>query len=167
MSVRLEWGRISVLHPDGRAISPVVGVAPVVVLSAVLGGLLLGIEPPPDPTPQYSYGTECHADGEGNTNDRPYVILTLEGGQIEVGEHFYIVDGDGNEVRWDAVWTTAGPLTAGDYAHVDGYGSDDALNPACEGEVYRFVHRPGDGESAVLAEIEVERPATGPAATHC
>lgn len=159
------------LRRDGRAISPVVGVALllalVVVLAAVLGGLVLGIESPPEPTPQYGYSTEYHADGEGNTNDRPYVVLTLEGGEIEVGEHFYIVDGSGNEVRWDAVWTTAGPLTAGDYAHVDGYGSDSALNPACEGETYRFIHRPGDGESATLATVEVERPAVGPATAHC
>jgi flagellin-like protein len=162
---------LGALRRDGRAISPVVGVALmlalVVVLAAVLGALLLGIEPPADPTPQYSYGTERHLDGEGNTNYRPYVILTLEGGRIEVGENFYIVDGDGHEVRWDAVWTTAGPLTAGDYAHIDGYGSDSDLNPACEGETYRFVHRPGDGESAVLATIEIEQPAVGPAAVHC
>jgi len=156
---------------DRRSISPVVGVALlvaiVVALAALLGGLLLGVESPPDPTPQYSYGTEYHLDGEGNTNDRPYVTLTLEGGSIEVGESFYLVDSDGNEVRWDAVWTTSGPLTAGDRAHIDGYGSDAALNPVCEGETYRFVHRPGDGESAVLAEIEIDRPATGPAAVHC
>jgi len=74
------------LHRDGRAVSPVVGVALVlalvVVLAAVLGGLLSGIEPPADPTPQHSYGTEYHADGAGNTNDRPYVVLTLEGGKV-------------------------------------------------------------------------------------
>lgn len=154
-----------------RGISPVVGVALmlalVVVLAAVLGGLLLGLEPPADPTPQYSYRTTYTADGEGNTDDRPYVTLTLEGGRIAVGEDFYIVDSSGNEVRWDAVWTTDGPLTAGDYAHIDGYGSDGALNHACEGETYQFVHRPGDGESAVLATISVDRPAVGPAATHC
>ena len=87
--------------------SPVVGVALllalVVVLAAVLGGLV-GIESPPEPTPQYGCSTEYHTDGEGNTDDRPYVVLTLEGGEIEVGGQFYIVDGSGNEVRWDAVW---------------------------------------------------------------
>jgi len=93
--------------------------------------------------------------------------LTLEGGQVEVGESFYITDSSGNEVRWDVVWTTAGPLTAGDYAHIDGYGSDSPLNPACEGETYRFVHRPGDAESAVLATVEIDQPAVGPAAVHC
>lgn len=156
---------------DCRAVSPVVGVvlmvALVVVLAAVLGGFVLGVEPPADPTPQYRYQTEYSLDGAGNTNDRPYVVLTLEGGAIEVGEDFYIVDGDGNEVRWDAVWTTSGTLTAGDYAHIDGFGSDSALNPVCEGETYRFVHRPGDGDNAVLAEIEVTQPAVGPAAVHC
>jgi len=159
------------LRRTRRAVSPVVGVALmlalVVVLAAVLGSLLLGIEPPADPTPQYSYGTKYHADGAGNTNDRPYVVLTLEGGEVEVGEDFYIVDSDGNEVRWDAVWTTSGPLTAGDHAHIDGFGSDAALNPVCEGETYRFIHRPGDGQSAVLATVEIDQPAVGPAAVHC
>jgi len=141
MPFPLERDRMSgFLHRDDRAISPVVGVALmlalVVVLAAVRGGLLLGIEPPADPTLQYSHGTEYHADSSGN------------------------------EERWDAVWTTAGPLTVGDDAHIDGYGSDSALNPACEGETYRFVHRPGDGESAVLATVEIDQPAVGPAAVH-
>ena len=161
---------LGALRRNRRAVSPVVGVALmlalVVVLAAVLGGLLLGVEPPADPTPQYSYQTEYHADGASNTNDRPYVVLTLEGGEIVVVEHFYIVDGDGNEVRWDAVWTTSGPLTAGDYAHIDGFGSDAALNPACEGQTYRFVHRPGDRASALLATVDVDQPAVGPAAVH-
>jgi flagellin-like protein len=110
-----------------RGISPVVGtalfLAIVVALVAVFGGLLLGIELPNDPPPQYRHQTTYIADGAGNTNDRPYVNITLSGGRIEPGEDFYIVDGDGNTVRWDAVWTTAGPLTAGDYAHIDGYGN--------------------------------------------
>jgi flagellin-like protein len=154
-----------------RGISPVVGtalfLAIVVALVAVFGGLLLGIELPNDPPPQYRYQTTYIADGAGNTNDRPYVNITLSGGRIEPGEDFYIVDSDGNTVRWDAVWTTAGPLTAGDYAHIDGYGSDKDLNHACEGEVYRMVHRPGDGESTVLIEVEITRPAVGNASSHC
>ena len=154
-----------------RGVSPVVGtallLAIVVALVAVFGGVLLGIEMPNDPAPQYTHQTTYVADGTGNTADRPYVNITLTGGQIEPGEDFYIVDADGNSVRWDAVWTTAGPLTAGDYAHIDGYGSDSALNPACEGEVYRMVHRPGDAQSATLIEVEIRRPATGAATTHC
>jgi flagellin-like protein len=160
-----------VLVRNRRGVSPAVGVvlivAVVVILAAVLGALALGFETPDEPYPQYSYRSTYVDDGEGNTNDRPFVRLTLSGGRIEVGEHFYVRDGDGNEVRWDVVWTTEGPLTAGDYAHVDGYGSDAALNAACEGAVYRFVHRPGDGESVVLATIRIERPAVGPAAAHC
>ena len=142
-------------------------VALVVLLALVFATLAFGIDMPSDPHPQYSYRTAYVADGEGNTNDRPFVNLTLSGGRIEVGEDFYIVDSDGNEVRWDAVWTTSGPLTAGDHAHIDGYGSDDALNRACEGEVYRFVHRPNAEESAVLATIRIERQAVGSAADHC
>jgi len=154
-----------------RAISPVVGtallLAIVVAAVAVFGGLLLGIELPNDPAPQYRHQTDYVADGAGNTADRPYVNVTLTGGRIEPGEDFYIVDGDGNAVRWDQVWTTAGPLTAGDYAHIDGFGSDSALNPACEGEVYRMVHRPGDGESATLLTVEIPTEAVGPAASYC
>jgi FlaG/FlaF family flagellin (archaellin) len=142
-------------------------VAIVVALAAVLGALALGFETPDEPYPQYGYRTAYAADGEGNTNYRPFVELRLTGGRIEVGTDFYIVDGDGNEVRWDAVWTTEGPLTAGDYAHIDGYGSDSALNHACEGEVYRFVHRPGDGETMVLATVEIDRPPVGNATSHC
>lgn len=139
----------------------------VVLLAGVLGTLALGFEQPNDPPPQYGYETTYAADGAGNTDNRPYVELTLSAGRIEVGQDFYVVDSDGNEVRWDAIWTTDGPLTAGDQAHIDGFGSDVALNPACEGEVYRFIHRPGDGESTTLARIEVDRPAVGPATTHC
>jgi flagellin-like protein len=156
---------------DRRGVSPAVGVVLMIVivvaLAAVLGALALGFETPDEPYPQYGYRTAYTPDGEGNKNDRPYVTITLSGGKIEVGEDFYIVDGDGNEVRWDVVWTTSGPLTAGDRAHIDGYGSDNSLSPACEGEVYRFVHRPGDGETMVLATIEIDRPPVGNATSHC
>jgi flagellin-like protein len=159
------------LRRSRRGISPVVGtallLAIVVALVAVFGGVLLGIEMPNDPAPQYSHQTAYVADGEGNTANRPYVNITLTGGRIEPGEDFYIVDSDGNSVRWDVVWTTSGPLVAGDYAHIDGFDSDGALNPACEGEIYRMVRRPGDGQSSTLIEVEITRPATGPAATHC
>jgi flagellin-like protein len=159
------------LRLSRRGVSPLIGVvillAVVVLLAVVLGTLALGFDAPDDPYPQYGYRTAFVADGDGNTNDRPFVELRLTGGRIEVGSDFYVVDGDGNEVRWDVVWTTDGPLTAGDYAHIDGYGSDAALDPACEGTVYRFIHRPGDGESAVLATIRIDRPAVGPAAAHC
>jgi len=159
------------LRSSRRGISPVVGVALmlaiVVALVAVFGGLLLGIELPGEPSPQYRYQTEHVADGAGNTDSRPYVNITLTGGQIEPGEDFYVVDSDGNAVRWDTVWTTAGPLTAGDYAHIDGFGSDSALNPACEGEIYRMVHRPEDGQSSILIEVEIDQPAVGAAADKC
>ncbi|MFA1610245.1 type IV pilin [Halobellus rubicundus] len=154
-----------------RAVSPAIGtalmLAILVAIVAVFGGLLLGIEMPSEPTPQYRHQTEYVADGAGNTDDRPYVNITLTGGRIEPGEDFCVVDGDGNAVRWDQVWTTDGPLTAGDYAHIDGYGSDGALNHACEGEVYRMVHRPDDGQSATILEVEIDSPAVGPAASHC
>lgn len=136
-------------------------------LAVILGTLALGIEFPNDPAPQYGYETERVADGSGNTNYRPYVTVTLTEGRIEPGEDFYIVDSDGNQVRWDQVWTTSGPLTASDYAHIDGFGSDAALNPACEGEVYRMVHRPDDAQGSVLIEAEVTTPAIQNATVHC
>lgn len=156
---------------SSRGISPVVGVALlvaiVVILAGLFGGLVLGVEMPDDPPPQYGYDTAYAADGAGNTNHRPYVNITITQGRIEVGEDFYVVDSDGNEVRWDQVWTTSDTLVAGDYAQIDGYASDAALNHACEGEVYRFVHRPDTGRSTVLIEVRIGRPATGPAAVHC
>jgi hypothetical protein len=30
-----------------------------------------------------------------------------------------------------------------------------------------MVHRPGDGDSTVLVDVEITRPATGPATVHC
>jgi hypothetical protein len=78
-----------------RGVSPVVGVilivALVVLLALVLATLAFGIEMPSDPRPQCSYRTAYVADGEGNTNDRPFVNLTLSGGRVEVGEDLYIV----------------------------------------------------------------------------
>jgi flagellin-like protein len=161
----------SPLVSSRRGVSPVVGtvltLAIVVALAAILGVLALGFETPSDPSPQFSYEPSYVADGSGNTNHRPYVTVTLTGGRIEPGPEFYVVDGDGNQVRWDHIWTTSGPLTAGDYAHLDGYGSDAPLNPACEGEVYRMVHRPEAGDSSVILEIEITAPAVGAAASHC
>ena len=159
------------LHTN-RGISPVVGtalmLAIVVALVAILGGLILGVELPNEPAPQYSYETEYVADGADNTDNRPYVIVRLTGGEIEPGKDFYIVDSDGNSVRWDEVWTTSGPLTAGDYAHIDGRGSSDGeLNRACEGESYRMVHRPDEGHSSTLIEVEITEEAVGPAADEC
>ena len=142
-------------------------VAIVVAIVAVFGGLITGIGLPNDPAPQYAHQTEYAADGAGNTADRPYLNITLSSGRIEPGEDFYIVDSDGNSVRWNVVWTTSGPLTAGDYAHIDGFGSDSALNPACEGEVYRMVRRPGDGQSSTLIESEITSPAVGNASSYC
>ena len=159
------------LSLDRRGVSPVVGavlmLAVLAALAVVLGTLAIGIDSPNDPPPQYGYETDHVADGSENTNDRPYVTITLTQGRIEPGEDFYIVDSDGNLIRWDQVWTTSGPLTAGDYAHIDGYGSDSALNPACEGEVYRMVRRPDDSQGSVLIEAEVTTPAVGNAASHC
>jgi hypothetical protein len=132
----------------------------------VFTGVLLGVQAPSD-VPRYGYETEFVADGAGNTNDRPFVNVTLSAGRIEPGTDFYIVDSDGNRVRWDQVWTTSGPLTAGDYAHIDGYDSDGALNHACEGETYRMVQDPGDGRSFTLIEVEITSPAVGPASSHC
>lgn len=159
------------LSLDRRGVSPVVGavlmLAILAALAVILGTLAVGIDSPNDPSPQYGYETDHVADGSGNTDDRPYVTITLTQGRIEPGEDFYVVDSDGNLIRWDQVWTTSGPLTAGDYAHIDGYGSDSALNPACEGEVYRLVHRPDDSQGSVLIEAEITTPAVGNAASHC
>jgi flagellin-like protein len=155
-----------------RGISPVVGtalmLAIVVSLVAVFGGLILGFELPNEPAPQYRYETTYVADGADNTENRPYVVIRLTGGEIEPGEDFYIVDSDGNSVPWDEVWTTEGPLTAGDYAHIDGEGSSDGdLNSACQGETYRMVHRPDEGQSSTLIEVEITEEAVGDAADEC
>ncbi len=69
----------------------------------------------------------------------------------------YIRDSAGNEVLWTDVWTGGDTIEPGEYVHIDGKGSDCALNSITEGETYRVVHAPnGSDTSTTLAEVEIE-----------
>ena len=154
---------------DRRAISPAVGVvllvAIAVLLAAALGGVLLGLGDTLDaPAPQASFSFEYHADGAGNGGNGAYVNVTHEAGDIGDGSNVYVVDGDGNAIAWRDVWTGGPTVSSGEYAHIDGVGSDDALNRICEaGQTYRVVYR-GGGSDAVLEAFTVP---TDPTAGAC
>lgn len=155
-----------------RAVSPVVGAAlmlvVVVLLVAILTGLLFGLSDEPGERPRYaSFETEYTRTGVGNTDNRPYVVITHRGGSRMDASRLFVVDSDGNRVRWSNVWTGGPEVEPLEYLHVDGYNSDGALNHACKGEVYRLVYEPADGGSQVITEIEITRKAVGDAADHC
>lgn len=156
---------------DDRGVSPAVGVvlmvAIVVALAALFGLFATGLEPPDGEPTNLAYDTTYVEDGAGNTGDRPYVNITITGGREQFGDEIYITDSDGNEVEWSSVWTGGQYVTAGEHVHLDGYGSDGALNNACHDEVYRVVRRDGEGSSETIIEVRIHGHATGPAASYC
>jgi flagellin-like protein len=157
---------------DHRAVSNVIGVvlvvAIVVILAAVVGNLVLGFgDSMGTPAPQFTVDTHYQADGSGNDGDRPYLNITHTGGDTVDGTKLFVVDSDGNDVAWADVWTGSEEITADDHVHIDGHGSDGALNAACAGETYQLIYRPDQETSHIVQEVEIERQATGPAATYC
>jgi flagellin-like protein len=159
------------LRLSNRGVSSVVGVAllvaVVVVLAAVTTGAFLGFQDRlAEPAPYGAFTTEYVRDGAGNTDDRPYIVVTHEGLEVVDGTKTFVVDSDGNEVAWADVWTGGPEVAPGEHLHLDGHQSDGALNAPCEGEVYRVVWRDGD-RSSVVSEHRVTRPPVGPAAVHC
>ncbi len=154
------------IRTDERAISPVVGTALVVVIVVVLAAMVAGIlfgfaDALHAPPPQVSFDTSYHADGAGNGDNGAYVNITHTAGETGDGATTYIVDGDGNEVAWDAVWTGDPTVEAGSYVHVDGAASDSALNAICTGdETYRVVVRSNGGSSWVVQTVEIPSPPT-------
>ncbi|WP_299262269.1 type IV pilin [Halorientalis sp.] len=159
---------------NGRAVSNVLGVvlvvAIVVVLAAVVGNLALGFgDSMGTPAPAFTVESQYQADGAGNTNDRPYLNITHTGGDTVDGTALFVVDGDGNSVAWADVWTGGETVKASDKVHIDGFGSDGALNPACQGTTYKLIQRPDQQSSTVLREVQIEQAVTGQAAAqgHC
>lgn len=156
--------------PD-RGVSPVIGgvllVAIVVLLAAVLGALALGMEGGlQEPTPHASFSVSYDPTGDGNGGDA-YLTITHESGSISSGAAVYVVDGDGNRIAWEDIWTGEDTVESGGYAHVDGIGSDCVLNYPSEGEVYRVVWESGDGSSRILARHEVDEPPANPGTYPC
>lgn len=141
--------------------SPVIGVvllvAVTVVLASVLGVMALGFGGEFEaPTDHASVSTDYDPSGAGN-GGTAYVNITHEGGAVLDGTEVYVRDSTGNEVLWTDVWTGSDTVEPGEYVHIDGQGSDSALNPITEGEVYRVVHEPSGADgSTVLATVEIE-----------
>jgi flagellin-like protein len=154
---------------DGRAISPVVGavlmVAIVVVLAGVFGGIVIGFQDElREPAPSGGFDHEYVASGAGNTDDRPFVTITHEGGPTVDADDIVIQDDSGNTVTWSDVWTGGSEVRAGEYVHIDGFGSDSALDPVCDaGQEYRVIVRNDEGETLLVDEYEVPAPPDLPA----
>lgn len=156
-----------------RGVSPVVGIvlmtAIVVVLAAVVGGLALGFSDKLDqPPPAGGFAREYVSTGAGNTDNRPYVTITHQLGETVDGANVIISDDAGNEVRWVDVWTAGPRVRAGEYVHIDGFGSDSALDPICEeGDSYVVTVETDEGETLLVnrwtAPIDPTPPAGSPA----
>lgn len=146
---------------SGRGVSPVVGVvlltAIAVVLAGVVATLALGFSGSlREPAPPGGYEHDYVRSGVDNTDHRPYVTITHQVGRTVDAENVYIRDGSGNEIAWADVWTGGPEVHAQEYVHIDGFGSDAALDPICEeGQVYVVVIEDDDGNSLLIDEWTV------------
>lgn len=144
-----------------RGVSPIIGMALmlviVVLLAAVLGGLALGFSSDlPEPGPQVSLTiSEFEPDGTGN-DQKPFLVIRHQAGDIADGTKVFIVDDSGNRVAWAAVWTAGPKVGPGSVAHIDGCGSDGALNRVtAKGQVYKIIFESGSGSTLSIREIVV------------
>lgn len=150
--------------PEGpRGISPVLGVILMagitVVLATVVASLALGFDSQlQEPAPPGGFDTDFVASGADNTDDRPYVTITHEVGETVSGDNIVIKDGSGNSITWHDVWTGGPEVHAGEYVHIDGFGSDRVLDPICEaGQGYQIILTDDDGDALVISEWEAPR----------
>ncbi|MFC7068412.1 type IV pilin [Halobaculum lipolyticum] len=146
-----------------RGISPVVGVAlmvvVVVLLGVVVGALAFGFDDRlGEPAPQVALEvTTYSADGAGNS-DRPYLEIHHRAGEVADGTAVFIRDESGNEIAWSTVWTAGPTVGPGSYAHIDGCNSDGALDViSAAGQTYSIVFR-DDGRTLVVYDVEVPTP---------
>jgi flagellin-like protein len=143
-----------------RGVSPVIGVvllvAIVVALAAVVGVMATSFEDSlQEPAPTAQFDTDYDPAGAGN-GGIAYVNLSFDTGETMDGDRVYIVDSDGNRVRWVDVWTGGPNVEPGEYVHVDGKGSDCELNRITEGETYRLVWERENGDAVIVAKHEIE-----------
>jgi flagellin-like protein len=163
------WGSNDPTGTAERGISPVVGVilmvGIVVLLAAVVAAMVVDFGSQlREPVPAGGFEHEYVSSGAGNTDDRPYVNITHSVGRTVDGDDIVISDGSGNSVAWTAVWTGGSEVRAGEFVHIDGFGSDGALDPICEeGQTYRVVIERDDGTTAVVEEWTVPGPPALPA----
>ena len=153
-----------------RAVTPVVGtillVAITVVLAGVLAGVVLAFEMPEEmSSDSLAYDTEMVLNGDGNSG-KPFVKIVVTAGRAQFGDDVYVMDNHGNEIQWEDVWTGDPTVTAGEFVHLDGFGSDSALAAACKGVTYKIVRR-GQSSSELIISVPIDRAAYGPATAHC
>lgn len=149
---------------ERRGVAPVVGLALMIVivamLAAIVGAMTLGVTDQLEgPGPQVALTVSEYApEGDGN-GGKPFLLIHHHGGDIADSTDVYIVDGDGNRVAWADVWTTGPKVGPGSYAHVDGCGTDGALNRVTEeGQVYKIVFESENGETRSIREVSVPSP---------
>ncbi|ELZ78526.1 flagellin N-terminal-like domain-containing protein [Haloferax larsenii JCM 13917] len=150
------------LTPARRGVSPVIGVAlmlvVVVLLAAIVGLMVTGFgDTLREPRPHVAFDVAYHPDGEGNSGNGAYINISHDRGSFEDGDSVFVVDDSGNRLAWEDVWT-GGPQVgpAGEYAHIDGEGSDSVLNPICTaGQHYRVIIEYEDGSSQILVDYEI------------
>ena len=157
---------------DRRAVSPVIGVllmvAIVVVLAGVFGALVMGFdEQLKEPALNGGFDREYAPDGADNTDDRPYVVVTHEVGRVVDADNIYITDDSGNTITWSNVWTGGSEVRAGEFVHLDGFGSDSTLDLICEaGDSYRITVENDEGERLLVqkwsAPTDPDLPAGSP-----
>ncbi|MFC5368495.1 type IV pilin [Salinirubrum litoreum] len=148
---------------DNRAISPVIGVvlmvAIVVALASIFGAIALGFEDKlQEPAPAGAYERAYTASGEGNTDDRPFVVITHQFGQSADASNIRIQDDAGNSIYWEDVWTGGPVVKVGESVHIDGFGSDSVLNPICDaGQTYWIIWEDDDGDALTVQKWTVPR----------
>lgn len=151
-------------HAVDVGVSPVIGAvlmtAIVVLLAAVVGTVAFGFESQlREPAPSGGFDYEFVASGDGNTDDRPYVNITHRVGETVDSENIVIKDESGNSIEWGDVWTGGPEVYAGEFVHIDGFGSDGVLDPICEeGQTYRVIVQNDDGSSLIISEWAVPTP---------
>lgn len=143
---------------DARGVSTVIGVVLMVVIVVILAGVVasmaLGFDQKlRDPAPSGSFDHDYEPTGEGNTDDRPYVLITHMTGRTVDADNIVIRDESGNEIKWADVWTGGPEVKAGEYVHVDGFDSDGVLDPICEaGHTYYVVLKNDEGTTITVNE---------------
>lgn len=128
----------------------------VMMLAAIVGSMILGVgDVLHEPAPQGHFEQEYVASGEGNTDYRPYVEVTHEFGKSVPADRIVIKDESGNTVEWGDVWTAGPTVAPGEYVHLDGFGSDGALDPICEeGDKYWIIFQDEDGDALMVNKWE-------------
>ena len=144
-------------------VSPVIGVILLTVIVVLLAAIMLTFVTAfdknlHDPPPVSSFEQDYVATGEGNTDDRPYINISNQGGQGIEADKVVIKDDSGNTIRWSNVWTGNEYINATEYIHVDGFDSDAVLNPICQkGDSYSVIYQGEGAQTFVLAEWTAPR----------